>query len=146
MEITDFEKENSTCEELLRVHFSKRLTFDYQMLQLCKIIIIIIIIIVITKKKCTNCMSQSYIHLSKRKFFMNAFFELQFKYCSLIQTCHSCGNNRKIDRLRGRCLRIIYNDKQSSFKESLEKDSSVSFPGRYFKISATKLYKVCNNF
>ena len=32
MEITDFETENSTCEELLGAHFSKRLTFDYQML------------------------------------------------------------------------------------------------------------------
>ena len=135
MEITDFEKENSTCEELLRVHFSKRLTFDYQMLQLCKIIIIIIIIIVITKKKCTNCMSQSYIHLSKRKFFMNAFFELQFKYCSLIQTCHSCTNNRKIGRLHKRCLRIIYNDKQSSFKESLEKRQICFFS-----------WKICTNF
>ena len=34
--------------------------------------------------------------------------------------------NRKINRLRERCLRIIYNDKQSSFKILLEKDSSVS--------------------
>ena len=34
--------------------------------------------------------------------------------------------NRKINRLRERCLRIIYNNKQSSFKILLEKDSSVS--------------------
>ena len=34
--------------------------------------------------------------------------------------------NRKINRLHERCLRIIYNDEQSSFKMLLEKDSSVS--------------------
>ena len=49
------------------------------------------------------------------------FFDSQFKYCPLIWMCHSRTNKRKIDRLHERCLRIIYKDKQSSFKELLEK-------------------------
>ena len=48
---------------------------------------------------------------------MNAFFDSQFKYCLLIWKCQSCTNKRKIDTFQERCLRIIYNDKQSSFKE-----------------------------
>ena len=35
--------------------------------------------------------------------------------------CRSRTNNRKINRLHERCLRIIYNDKQSSFIKLLEK-------------------------
>ena len=68
---------------------------------------------------------------------MNAFFDSQFKYFPVIWMCHSCTNNRKTDRLHERCLRIIYNDKQSSFKELLEKDSSVSVHERIVQILAT---------
>ena len=35
---------------------------------------------------------------------------------------HSRALNNKINRLHERCLRIIYNDKTSTFKELLEKD------------------------
>ena len=54
---------------------------------------------------------------------MNAFFNSQFNYCPLIWMCHSRIINKKIHRLRERCLRIIYCDKQSSLEELPEKDS-----------------------
>ena len=50
--------------------------------------------------------------------------------------------NKKIKRLHERCLRIIYDDKQSLFKELLEKDSSVSILERNTQILATEMYKV----
>ena len=50
--------------------------------------------------------------------------------------------NKNINRPHGRCLRIIYGDKQSSFKELLEKDSSVSIHERNFEILATEMDKV----
>ena len=53
---------------------------------------------------------------------------------------------RKIDRLHERCLRIIYNGKQSSYKELLEKDSSFDVNVRNVQVLATKMYKVSNNF
>ena len=60
--------------------------------------------------------------------------------------CHSRTNKRKIDRLHERCLRIIYKDKQSSFKELLPNDSSVSVYERNIQYMATEMYKVSNNF
>ena len=77
---------------------------------------------------------------------MNAFFDSQFKYCPLTWMCHSRSNKRKIDRLYERSLKIIYNDKQSLFKELLEKDSSVSIHERNVQILATEMYNVSNNF
>ena len=59
---------------------------------------------------------------------------------------HSGTNKRKIDRLHERCLRIIYNGKQSSYKELLEKDSSFDVNVRNVQVLATKMYKVSNNF
>ena len=73
---------------------------------------------------------------------MNAFFNSQFSYCPLIWMCHSRIINKKINRLHERCLRMIYCDKQSSFEELLEKDSSVSIHERNIQILATEMYKV----
>ena len=52
-------------------------------------------------------------------------FSRDKNYCPLIWMCHSRQNNNKINRLHGKCLRIIYNDKRSSFVALLEKDGSV---------------------
>ena len=73
---------------------------------------------------------------------MNSFFNSQFSYCPLIWMCHSRIINKKINRLHERCLRMIYCDKQSSFEELLEKDSSVSIHERNIQILATEMYKV----
>ena len=51
---------------------------------------------------------------------MNALFSSHFKYYLLIWMCHSRSNNRKTDRLHGRCLGIISNNNQLSFKDLLE--------------------------
>ena len=58
--------------------------------------------------------------------------------------CHSRENNRKIKRLHERCVRTIYNDKQSPFTELLEKDGSVSIHERNLQVLATKVYKISN--
>ena len=39
---------------------------------------------------------------------------------------HSRKNNNKIKHLHEQCLRLIYNDKKSSYENLLEKDNSVS--------------------
>ena len=59
--------------------------------------------------------------------------------------CHSRTNNNKINRLHERCLRLINNDKQSSFDELLQKDDSVSIHMRNIQILATEMYKLVNN-
>ena len=59
--------------------------------------------------------------------------------------CHSRENNNKINRLHERCLRIIYNDKRSSFNALLEKDGSVSIYERNIKIPATEMFIVSKN-
>ena len=58
--------------------------------------------------------------------------------------CHSRTNNRKINRLYERCLRIIYNDKQSSFIKLLQKDNSVSIHQRNLHILAIETFKNSN--
>ena len=58
--------------------------------------------------------------------------------------CHSRALNNKINRLHERCLRLIYNDKTSTFKELLEKHNSVSMHHRNIQALAIEMYKVAN--
>ena len=77
---------------------------------------------------------------------MDAFFDSQLKYCPLIWMCHSRTNNRKIDKLHERGLRVIYNNKRPSFKGLLEKDGAVAIHERNVQMLATEIYKISNNF
>ena len=95
-----------------------------------------------SRKVCVLARVISGMSLSKKRTLMNAFFNSQFNYCPLIWMCHSRENNNKINGLHERCLRIIYNDKRSSFNE---KDGSVSIHERNIKILATEMFKVSKN-
>ena len=57
---------------------------------------------------------------------MNCFFKAQFNYCALIWMCYSRENNRKINSLHDKSLRVVYNDKQLLLSKLLTKDGPVS--------------------
>ena len=66
---------------------------------------------------------------------------VQFNYYSLIWMCHNRTYNNKINRLDERYLRLIYNDKRSSFEDLLEKDNSVSIHHKNLQAVAMKMFK-----
>ena len=80
----------------------------------------------------------------KKNNLMNAFFNSQFSYCPLVWMYHSRALNNKINRLHERCLRLIYNDKQLTFEELLEKDDSASIHIRNLQTIAIEMCKVMN--
>ena len=128
--IGEFSIENSDCEKLLGVKIDNKLMFD-----LCE-----------KANRKINVLARiaPFININKRRILMNSFFRSQFNYCPLIWMCHSRTNNRKINRLLERCLRIIYNDKQSSFIKLLEKGNSVSIHQRNLQILSIEMFKVSN--
>ena len=85
-------------------------------------------------------------HMSagKKKILMNSFFNAQFNYCLLVWMLHSRRNNSIIRNLHERCLRLIYNEKNSSYEELLTEDSSVSIHHRNMQALATEFYKIKN--
>ena len=133
--IGEFSIENSDCEKLLGVKIDNKLTFDYHVSDMCK-----------KANRKINALARiaPFININKRRILMNSFFRSQFNYCPLIWMCHNRTNNRKINRLHERCLRIIYNNKQSSFIKLLEKDNSVSIHQRKLQILAIEMFKVSN--
>ena len=103
---------NITCEKLVGVEVDNKLNLDG-------------IIKNVSRKVSTLSRIFIFMALTKRRFLMNSFFTSQFSYCPLIWMCHSRTVNSKINKTHERCLRIVYNDNKSSFKELLETDKSL---------------------
>ena len=107
--------ETSTSEKLLGIKINNKLHFNEHLDG-------------ITEQKSCKVSPLSRIFpftdLKKRHFLMNSFFTLQFSYCGLMCMCHSRTVNNKINKLHERCLRIVYNDNKSFFKEILETNKS----------------------
>ena len=99
------------------MHLDDQLKFDFHIEKLCK-----------NANRKLHALARviPYMDLSKKRISMNALFDSKFNYSPLISMCHSRKLNHKINRLLEKCLRIIYNDKTSSYEELLSKDGSVS--------------------
>ena len=82
-----------------------------------------------------------YMDFAKRRLLVNAFFYSQFDYCQVVWMCHNRTNNSKINHLHERCLRLIYNDKKSSFEDLLEKDRS-AIHDRNLRTLSVELFKL----
>ena len=94
-----------------------------------------------TKRTVVCCSFCQFATHKKRKLF-NAFFQSQFSYSSLVSMRHSRTLNNKVKRLHEKCLRMIFNDKHSTFHEHLKKDCSISIYTRNLKFAVTEMYKL----
>ena len=62
---------------------------------------------------------------NKETITLNWVFIFQFNYYPLAQMCHSRTLNNRIKTLHERFLRVIDNDKKSTFQKLLDKNKSV---------------------
>ena len=85
-------------EKLLGIKFDHKISLDDHISKLCKK--------ASTKMHALSRVA-SYINISKRCIFINAFFKSQCSYCPLVWMWHSRAHNGRINRLHQRCLRII---------------------------------------
>ena len=81
--------------------------------------------------------------LPKRHILMNTFFNANFNYCPTIWMFHSRLLKNRISELQERCLRMIYHDKRSKFKELPVKDNSVTAHHRNMQFKCIWLLMAC---
>ena len=131
LKIGDTNIKNSTSKKLLGIKVGNKFNFNEHLDGIIKKAI---------RKVSSLSSIFPFIDITKRRFLMNSFFALQFRYCLLIWMCHSWTVNNKINKLHERYLRIAYNEKKSSFKE-------LFFPIhiKNLQVLATEMFKVYTN-
>ena len=113
--------QRSDCEKILGIKIDCKLNFDEHVKIFCSK----------AKNKLRALVRATpYMSVEKKKMLMNSFFKPQLNYCPLVCTAVIRMNNNIIKHLHERCLRLIYNDKNSSYEEILTKDGSVSIHHR----------------
>ena len=125
--------ESSTYEKLLDIKIDSKLRFDDHIQDLCN---------KANRKLRALARRTPYMNLQKRKVLMNAFFNAQFNYCPLIWMLYSRQNNNKVKHLHERYLRLINNDKLSSYEEVLEKDGLVSIHHKNIQGLAIEMFQI----
>ena len=110
--------ENSKCQKLLRIKINSKLSINAHVEDLCK---------KAKRKMHAPARTTPYVDLPKKRVLFNSvfFFKSQFSYCAVVWMRHSCRLNYRKNALDQRSVPTIYNDKQVTFKELLDKDISV---------------------
>ena len=117
MHIGPFEIQNTSCEKVLGIKVGSRLNFNEYLYGIIR---------KASRKIIALSRITPFINISTRRILMSSFFNSQFNYYPLVCMFHGRSINNKINRLRKRVLRIVYNDFKSSFKNLLEEDGTVS--------------------
>ena len=68
----------------------------------------------------------------------------QFNYCPIVWVCYGRGLNNKINNIYETALRIVYQDKKSSFETLLKRGKSTSIYMKNLQYLAAELFKVKN--
>ena len=130
MHIGPFKIKNTNCEKLLGIRVDDRLNFNEHSDGIIK-----------KARREINALSRitPFMNITKRRIFMNSFFNSQFNYCPLVWMFDSRSINNKINR-------FVYNDFKSSFKNLLEKDGTVSIHVKNLQKLKTEMFKISKIF
>ena len=124
---------NEKTVKLLGVTVDNKFSFEPHLNLVCK---------KVSQKLHALARVSKFISKKKLRVIMKAFIMSQFSYCPLVWMCHSRTLNNKINKLHERALRLVYDDRQSTFEELLNIDKSVTIHHRNLQVLATELYKV----
>ena len=124
---------NTQIQKLLYVHTDYKLKSDTHIETLCKMVI---------SKRRALVQVKKYMATNEAQMSMRSFIMSQFSCCPLIWMCHGRKINNQINKLLERGLKLVYNDKSSSFQELLERNKSVTIHERNIQVLFTEIFKV----
>ena len=82
-----------------------------------------------------------YLDFNSRKLIYNSFIKSNFTYCPIVW--HFCGkeNNNKLEKIQERALRILYDDKCSSYTQLLDRAGTTTLLISRLKCMALEVFK-----
>ena len=109
--------ESSNCEKLLGIYIDSNFSFEYHINRICR---------KASQKLHALSRIAKFISENKKRMLFKSFIISQFNYCLIVWMCDGRGLNTKINNMHERALRIVYQDKKSSFETLLKRDKSTS--------------------
>ena len=122
---------NTQGQKFVGVHFDYKLKFNINIETLCK---------KVGKKLLALYRVIKHMSTSQAQLLMRSFMS-HFSYCPFIWMCHSRKINNQIIKLHERALRIVYDDKSSSFWDLLERCKSITIHERNILVLLTDIKK-----
>ena len=130
IKIDETDIKSNSSKKLWGILIDNRLTFSEHVSKLCKKASGKLHVLARISKYMTN---------EKLWTIMNAFFTSQFAHCPLVWMFHNWTLNNRINKLKGRVLRLVHNDNTFSFYELLQKDNSFTIHYRNIQKLALKM-------
>ena len=126
-------RSNKKIVKLLGVTVNNKLSFEPHLDLVCK---------KVSQNLHALARVSKFISKKKPRVIIKTFIMSQFSCRPLVWMCHSRTLNNKTNILHERALRLVYDDKQSTFEELLNIDKSVTIHYRNLQVLGTELYKV----
>ena len=125
--------ETSNCKKLLGIYIDSNFSSQYHINRICY---------KASQKLHALSRIAKYISEDKKTYAIQIFHNFTIQ---LAWMCHRRGLNNKINNIYKKALRIVYQDKKSSFETSLKHEKSMSIHVKNLQHLATKLFKVKND-
>ena len=119
-------------ETILGVIIDKKLTFDINISRICK---------KAGQKLYAFSRISAFIDFNKRQILFENMVKSSFTYCPLIWMFCSSKSNNLINKTHERSLKIVINDKKSTFEDLLKANNQITVHQKNLQVLMTEVFK-----
>ena len=129
--------ENSKEEVILGITIDNKLTFDSHIKSICR---------KADQKLSALSRISPYLEIDKKELLFKSMVKSQFNYCPLVWMFCSRNANNLINKIQERSLRLITNDKTSTFEHLLQANNEITTHQRNLQVLMVEVFKIINGF
>ena len=129
--------ENSKEEVILGITIDNKLTFDSHIKSMCR---------KAGQKLSALSRISPYLETDKKELLFKRMVKSQFSYCPLVWMFGSRNANNLINKIQERSLRLITNDKTSTFKHLVQANNEITAHQRNLQVLMVGVFKIINGF
>ena len=129
--------ENSKKEVILGITINNKLFFDSHMKSMCR---------KAGQKLSALSRIPPYLETDKKELLRKSMVKSQFNYCHLVWMFCSRKANNLINKIQERSLRLMTNDKTSTFEHLLQANNEITTHQRNLQVLMVEVFKIINGF
>ena len=131
--------ENSKEEVILEIIIDRKLTFASLIKSICR---------KVGQKLSALSRISPYLEKNKKELLFKSMVKSQVKYCPWMLIVMFCSRNADnlINKIQERPLRLITNDKTSTFEDLLQTNNEITIYHRNLQVLMVQIFKIINGF